>query len=25
MNSGLQCISHIAELIDYFIKDKYVS
>ena len=25
MNSGLQCISHIAELVDYFIKDKYVS
>jgi ubiquitin C-terminal hydrolase len=25
MNSGLQSISHIAELADYFIKDKYIT
>jgi ubiquitin carboxyl-terminal hydrolase 4/11/15 len=24
MNSGLQCISHIAELANYFITDKYI-
>jgi ubiquitin C-terminal hydrolase len=24
MNSGLQCISHIKELAEYFINDKYI-